>query len=88
MFNLARRSVFAFAVLANFYSKSFLLGTLCNSLQLAYARNTLKSVVSAYSTIPALAAMIGFEPTTSTRQEDVLTNSWTVFNLPFCFILV
>lgn len=31
--NLARRSVFAFAVLANFYSKSFLLGTLCNCLQ-------------------------------------------------------
>jgi hypothetical protein len=26
--NLARRSVFAFAVLASFYSKSFLLGTL------------------------------------------------------------
>nr|DAM21983.1 MAG TPA: hypothetical protein [Caudoviricetes sp.] len=27
--NLARRSVFAFAVLASLYSKSFLLGTLC-----------------------------------------------------------
>ena len=30
--NLARRSVFAFAVLANFYSKGFPLGTLCGKI--------------------------------------------------------
>lgn len=41
--NLARRSVFAFAVLANFYSKSFLLGTLCNFLQSLFLGRTHQS---------------------------------------------
>lgn len=46
--NLARRSVFAFAVLANFYSKSFLLGTLCKLLAVPISReNTPKSIVFA-----------------------------------------
>ena len=55
--NLARRSVIAFAVLANFYSKSFLLGTLYEKSQpilIKYENGiTLKSDTSAYSVISA-----------------------------------
>lgn len=46
--NLARHSVFAFAVLASFYSKSFLLGTLYENRSPLYAENTLKSATSTY----------------------------------------
>ena len=51
--NLARRSVFAFAVLASFYSKSFLLGTLYFSVVHISVKQTSKSRASAYSATSA-----------------------------------
>lgn len=65
---LARRFLFAFTVLASFYSKSFLLGTLYelnHSFQLS-GKNRLKTQVSTDSTTPAYTRLLksieGFEP--------------------------